>query len=415
MTLVCRPRSMSSLLLLLWALILASALPVIHGSTAEVQLYPPDEDDYETLPIWATQREQDQYHYNDKDGDRTLRRRPILPTNPTPLPSTTRRFPAEWEAVDQILIGYIPWASLNVRRVLQDIAQAVTDAGVPVYAAQGPKEGLVQDEALYSNAPAATVNTIWIRDYGPVTVLESNTSAHGTTVHRIVDFTYRLGNYRPADDSMPCMLETQCQSNSLVMDGGNLMTDGQGNLFMTQVTYHWNAGMERDQVDDVLKQLLGVDTIHALPYAILPGTDHEPLDGTGHIDMFVKLLDTCTVVISQTNDPVFAETMEAAAAYFETLYCRAGRRKRRYTIVRLPAWVIDTTQYPYWVTYSNSLLIEDHTILVPSFRDGPNDEVQALYQQAAPGRNIVMIDSDAVIRLGGAVHCVTQQVPALDL
>ena len=129
--------------------------------------------------------------------------------------------------------------------------------------------------------------------------------------------------------------------------------------------------------------------------------------------MFVKLLDECTVVISETDDDVFGSAMESAVAYFETLYCRTGRRRQRYSIYRLPAWVDYNYQWPVWVTYSNSLLVEDHTILVPRFRNGPNDEVQAIYQQASPDRHIVMIDSDAVIRLGGAVHCLTQQVPAV--
>ena len=65
----------------------------------------------------------------------------------------------------------------------------------------------------------------------------------------------------------------------------------------------------------------------------------------------------------------------------------------------------------YYRSYTNALAI-NKTVLVPVYRDDMRyqDEALSIFQTAYPERNIVPIDATEVIRVGGAIHCVTQTV-----
>jgi agmatine deiminase len=183
------------------------------------------------------------------------------------------------------------------------------------------------------------------------------------------------------------------------------MTDGNGNLFMTTVTYAWNNGMTTYEVDSALRNMFGVSRIHAIDYA--RDQNGYPADGTGHIDMFVKLLDPTTIIVSETNDPVFKQATDDAADYFSSLRC--GRR-RCYRVVRVPGWSTQASFGYIWYSYTNSLIV-GNSILVPGYSSGNDDEVKAIYERVAPGKNVTMINSDGIIQYGGSIHCLTMQIP----
>ena len=61
-------------------------------------------------------------------------------------------------------------------------------------------------------------------------------------------------------------------------------------------------------------------------------------------------------------------------------------------------------------SYTNSLLVNG-TAFVPQYATDPvhGPRVEAIYQDL--GFKVVWVPSDSLIRDGGAVHCVTMQVP----
>ena len=58
------------------------------------------------------------------------------------------------------------------------------------------------------------------------------------------------------------------------------------------------------------------------------------------------------------------------------------------------------------------LVLVNNTVLVPVYRDDTRYQEEALriFQTAYPERSIVPIDATEVIRVGGAIHCVTQTI-----
>lgn len=304
------------------------------------------------------------------------------------------RVPAEFEPVQSVVIGWREPLS-----ILKDISRALAeDSTVSVIAADGPRQlaNLPRDRYEPVECP---LNSIWIRDYGPIGI-------HSETGQvAFVDAIYRHFSSRRSDDRLPqCLaqkLDFPAVKTDLILDGGNFMTDSAGNLFMTNRTYSWNSRMPRAEVDEQLKKIYGAQKIHVLEYA---GSPRAPLDGTGHIDMFAKLLSPDTILISEADSEPFRSVFDAAADYFKKIKTSDGRD---YNVVRIGGWYNDGT----WYTYTNSLLVNG-LALVPEYsgQDEKNEQARAIYESA--GFRVRMIPSDKSIVRGGSIHCVTQTIPA---
>jgi len=303
------------------------------------------------------------------------------------------RMPAEYEPVGAVVIG---WAAYT--QMLTGIAKAVTGpAKAQLWAVAGPASITGVPSASYSriNAP---LDTVWVRDYGPFGI-------SGSGKPGIVDAIYRHYQYRRNDDAVPTMLGKAkgigVYGIPIIMDGGNLMVDSKGTLFMTKRTYLWNSNMSEDQVNTHLKNYLKVKNIVTFDYSGYPG---EPADGTGHIDMFLKLLNDNTVLVSVADTEPFKSNSEKAMAWFKTNKAPNGQP---YKIITVKGWSSDA-----WYTYTNSLIV-NNVAIIPSYSGKPQEEAaaKAAYEQA--GLNVVPVLSDDSIVAGGSIHCTTQTIPVL--
>lgn len=304
------------------------------------------------------------------------------------------RVPAEYEPMQGVVMAWTDYETM-----LQQISQYVAQAGAQVWMIGGPSSLSGVPAAQYRRL-SFSFDSVWTRDYGPVGIQES-TGALG-----IVDPVYRHYATRPEDDRVPCRVAQEagaaCYATSLILDGGNYMTDGRGNVFVTERIYDWNESLTRAQVNHLLLDYFGARTLHVFAYA--KDAWGEPADGTGHIDMFVKLLPDCKVMVAQTQEAPYASVLEAAAGYFASLECLPGRF---YEVHRVAGW----TRSGAWYTYTNALFV-NQTLILPSYSSGDNAAARAAFQSALPGYTVALVNADASIRAGGAIHCVTEQIPA---
>jgi agmatine deiminase len=325
----------------------------------------------------------------DKDREQADGKPPVmLPTRRGVTPSDFR-MPAEYEPVSAVAIG---WAAYTP--MLTGIAKAVTGlAKAQLWAVGGPSSISGVPASSYTRIPAP-LDTVWMRDYGPFGVAGGRPG--------IVDSIYRHYQYRRNDDAVPGVLgrakNIGVYGMPIIMDGGNLMVDSQGTLFHTNRTYLWNSNMSRDQVDTHLKNYLKVKKIVTFDYAGYPG---EPADGTGHIDMYVKLLNDNTVLLAVTNDEPFKTACDKAMAWFKANKAPNGQP---YKIVTTKAWATDA-----WYTYTNSLVV-NNVAIIPSYSSSTEEaNARAAYESA--GYTVVPVPSDDSIVAGGSIHCVTQTIP----
>jgi len=325
----------------------------------------------------------------DQSREKADGRAPIMaPTMRGATPSDFR-MPAEYEPVSAVTIG---WAAYTP--MLTGIAKAVTGLGnAQLWAVGGPASIPGVPAAKYTRIPAP-LDTVWIRDYGPFGVSNGKPG--------IVDSIYRHYQYRRNDDVVPSVIgkakNIGVYGMPIIMDGGNLLVDSQGTLFMTKRTYLWNSNMSEEQVNNHLKNYLKVKKIVTFDYAGYPG---EPADGTGHLDMYVKLLNDNTVLLAVTTDEPFKKACDQAMAWFKANKAPNGQP---YKIITVKAWATDA-----WYTYTNSTLVNGVAI-IPSYSNSTEEgNAKAAYEAA--GYTVAPVLSDDSIVSGGSIHCTTQTIP----
>ena len=182
------------------------------------------------------------------------------------------------------------------------------------------------------------------------------------------------------------------------------MVDTQGNLFMTRVTFKWNPTKTETEINDYLKTYFNAKMVHVLEYAGFP---NNPTDGTGHLDMFCKLLSDDTVLISTGNVEPYKSNGLKAINYFKSILAPTGKN---YTILTVNGF----EQNNVWYTFTNSLIV-NNVVLMPSYENFAKEEKLAIqaYKTGLSNSIVVPINSDSSIVSGGSIHCVTQTVPKL--
>ncbi|MBN2053801.1 agmatine deiminase family protein, partial [bacterium] len=271
----------------------------------------------------------------------------------------------------------IVWISLENASQQSYVTQQLTNWGVP----------LANIQFLLTAS-----DSIWMRDYGPSWIYDGN----GT--RSIIDFDY--DRPRPDDDAFPTWLaghwDMDAYATDLMYEGGNFIADGCGTCMASTRIYEQNAFQyTRQEVDQVMSDYFGCDRMIVLT--------KMTNDGTGHIDMFCKLLDVDTVLVGQVNSghQDYA-ILEGNAMVLANAFASSGVP---YEVVRIPMG-------NNYRTYTNSLILNDK-VIVPSYYGGTGLDAQAqvVYQSAMPGHEMVMVDCASIINAGGAVHCITMGVP----
>ena len=236
-------------------------------------------------------------------------------------------------------------------------------------------------------------DTAWIRDYGPVQVMEGE---HVTWR----DFAYDAE--RPKDDFLPSTLASNynvpVQLAAGRLDGGGLVSNGQGLCVMTDASVE-ELGLPTDDITEMQRFL------DELGCRVLATIGALPEEQTGHADVSVQFLGHDLVAIASMDPydaPEQAELLDAAVHRIK----RAGRRIGvELRVLRVPMMHRGEVFY----SYVNAVRAGS-SLLVPSYQDVPwsmEDAAFAAYRAALPELRVVPIASDEVVEYGGALHCIT--------
>ncbi len=257
-------------------------------------------------------------------------------------------------------------------------------------------------------------NDVWARDHGPTVLLDRGGAEGPRRQFLHWKFNAWGGKYASELDAqvpehLERLLSIQRVAVPLVMEGGALEVNGAGDLMTTEsvlLNPNRNPGVSRQQLEDQLRQLLGVRQILWL------GDGLEGDDTDGHIDDIARFVDDHTVVVAcpaDSSHPDFA-VMQDNLNRLCTYRTHQGSALR---VVKLPM--------PEPVLYAGEHLpasyanfyIANGIVLVPVFHQPSDGEALSILSELMPDHDVVGIDSRALVSQYGAIHCVTQQVPAL--
>ena len=251
----------------------------------------------------------------------------------------------------------------------------------------------------------------WCRDYGAILLVDS----HGKSMALDFGFNAWGGKYRPWDRdaavgaTMAAILGIRRFDPGMVLEGGSVDVNGAGALLTTGqclLNPNRNPGLDRAQIQARLQHALGVRQVIWLEGGIR-GDDTD-----GHVDAvarFVSANRVAAAVEPNERDPNYRPLL-ANRARLERVRLSGGQSLEvvgipmpepvRWRDRRLPA------------SYLNFYVAND-LVLVPRFGCRRDGEAQEILGECFPGRRIVPIDCRQIVIGLGAVHCLTQQVPAL--
>jgi agmatine deiminase len=263
-------------------------------------------------------------------------------------------------------------------------------------------------------------NDSWIRDNGPIFVEETYRASPDTEpiVKKVaLDWAFNAWGekYPPWDDDNALPLRLAAAHDwtilqpGMVLEGGSIDVNGVGCLLTTEACLlnpNRNPAMSREEIEATLQKWLGVEKILWLHRGIV-GDDTD-----GHIDDIARFVNSATLVIAQetyTNDENYALLRENK----ERLESMTDTRGNSFEIIDLPMpqpLLYNGERIP--ATYSNFLITNAH-VLVPVFNQPSDAAVLDLFRQLWPDRCISGINVADLVVGGGAIHCQTQQEPAI--
>jgi agmatine deiminase len=351
-----------------------------------------------------------------------------------PPPFAKLRTMAEWEEVSQVMVAWRGYES-----VLTEIIRAAREECEVVVVCNSETDRIAAQTALTNanvdlssnvNLLVAPVNTIWSRDYGP-----QNVYANDVDSLLLVDWIYNRN--RPKDDTLALrfaaeynlpLYRTLTAPYDLVNTGGNFMSDGCGTGFASDLIFRNNdqtangegsnpndlfgtSNHDETTINDIMSDFMGINRYIKM--------EELPFDGIHHIDMHMKLLDEETLLIGKYPDGVSdGPQIEANLQFvlsnhlsvFGTPY-RVVRLNMPPTNGQYPPLANAPARYP---TYINALFV-NKSLIMPSYNQTAlNNAARDTMEKYLPGYNIVQVNCNSIIDLGGAVHCITKEIGSRD-
>jgi agmatine deiminase len=214
-----------------------------------------------------------------------------------------------------------------------------------------------------------------------------------------------------ADAAGAPQLQPTFGKSRIVLEGGSIDVNGCGTLITTEEcllsrVQQRNPGMKKKDYEGIFAQYLGASNVIWLGSGIVGDDTH------GHVDDISRFVSPDTVVSCVEADPR-SENYEALRDNIRRLRDAATQDGKPLATIDLPMpspVYFEGRRLP--ASYAN-FYIANGIVLVPVFND-PNDRVALdIFADIFPDREIVGIYCGDLIWGFGAIHCMTQQQPAV--
>lgn len=288
-------------------------------------------------------------------------------------------------------------------------------------------------------------NAFWFRDFGPIAFYYGDNDDIG-----FLDFEYYGG--RPLDNDIPVKIAEELgwpvYTSTIEYEGGNILVDGLGTLVTSTALYASNNDSEglyvrnentqqgfsvqektpltASQINDSLIYLMNLSNLRVLPELNYDG-------GTGHVDLYCDMWEETGFVVSQYPENLSHwSDANKVSNNLDTLLNMDNYFGNKYFASRIPLPAKNngnfyTSQSDYNQNYtrafSNHTFVNDG-IVQPVFYDttatstnrrgdvAGNLAALEIMRHAYPGYSFEEIDVRSFDGYGGAIHCITKQIPA---
>ena len=338
------------------------------------------------------------------------------------------RMPAEWEPQEAIWLSWPhrrkTWLTAYdaVPQVFARIASHISDGELVRInvanqeMAEHVKEliraeaGHLENVRFHFNA----TNDAWVRDHGPIYVVRDEL---GERVRAVTNWNYNSwgGKYPPfdLDNDIPSRiadeLGEQMFKMDMVLEGGSIDVNGTGTLLTTRsclLNPNRNPHRTQAEIEQSLMDSLGVQKVLWLGDGIV-GDDTD-----GHVDDITRFVSPTKIVTAYEDNPSDVN-YAALKANLELLELMTDPSGERFEILKLPMPApvyANGSRLP--ASYAN-FLICNHKVLVPIYGCVADETALEILQHCFADREVIGINCTDLVWGLGAIHCVTQQQPAV--
>lgn len=251
-------------------------------------------------------------------------------------------------------------------------------------------------------------NDTWIRDYGPLTQFDGQTTA-------LLDFQFNGwgGKFNAdQDDLVSRRLHAQTAFGAtpltrveMILEGGSIDINSQGSLLTTKcclLDTSRNPHMDKASIDKQLRFWFGATNIHWLNDGYLSGDDTD-----GHVDTLARFCDDHTIAFSECND-IHDEHYAPLSAMKAQLTQIRDCQGLPYKLLPLPLPKVqfDEQGQRLPANYTNFLII-NKAVLVPCYDDPADLIAITRLQQVFGDRQIIGIQCSSLLIQRGSLHCIT--------
>lgn len=339
------------------------------------------------------------------------------------LPLSAPVMPAEWERQDAIILAWphsgTDWAPMlhEAQACFTRVAEAIVSETALIVITPEVEEVRHQlayiahsSRIIYLGIPT---NDTWARDFGPITVVDQGR-------RMLLDFKFNAWGMKFASnyDNLICreMASSGIFSAPLincqdfVLEGGSIESDGMGTILTTNtclLSHNRNDSLDKQHIEDVLRQRLGAKKVLWLGHGYLEGDDTD-----SHIDTLARFAPGNTILYVHSNGSLDEQDMSLKLME-EELLAMTNANGVPFNLVPLPCPepIVDEEGMRLPATYAN-FLITNTQVLVPIYNQPSSDSLALeAIAQAFPGRSVVGIDCNALIKQHGSLHCITMQIP----
>jgi agmatine deiminase len=343
--------------------------------------------------------------------------------------STERRFPAEWEKQQGILLcfptngndwpgkfGAVQWAFVEFIKKIASYEQVFL-----VVANQKIKEK-VHEMLKKAHVELKNVSYIiqktnrsWMRDSGPIIVKNGskrealNFNFNGWAKYKNVQLDRTIPSAISSFLSIPAT-QVMYKGKPVILEGGAIDVNGNGTLLTSEECLMHpdiqvrNPGFTKDDYEAIFKEFLGITNTIWLADGIAGDDTH------GHIDDLCRFVNENTIITVVESDPKDSN-YHALQENLKRLQHAKLENGKTPTIISLPMpGQLDFDGLRLPASYANFLIL-NKSVLVPVFNDPKDPEALQIITDCFPDRTIIPISAIDLIWGFGTLHCLSQQIP----
>ena len=306
----------------------------------------------------------------------------------------------------------------------------------PVYVGIAPKlyNRVIEDYKYFKNIHPFKIsyNDSWARDNCPIFVTNGDRM-------RIVDFRFNAwggevdglySNYKNDDQLTKNLAKKFGQEvyrlDDFVLEGGSIHVDGEGTCLVTKaclLSPGRNPHLSQLEIEENLKIYLGVNKVIWLDHGIYNDETNEHVD---NIACFIKPGVVALAWTNDKNDPQYKFSSEA----YKVLKNETDAKGRSLEIVKIKV------PKPIYMSKKESKGIKSGThdakvrsegdrlaasyinfyqgekfVILPGFGVPEDKLAKKQLQELYPEKEIIQLNTKAILLGGGNVHCITMQIP----